>query len=140
MARQEKLEIMLREVCRFHTNKVNKVLEKVGLHQGQPMMLRILFRNDGVPQSYLAKELAVKPATTSTMVKRLEKSGYVVRKRDAEDERVTNVYLTDAGRELSGKLREHQEQMDAMVFKGFTDAEKETMRDFFNRIMENLAD
>jgi DNA-binding MarR family transcriptional regulator len=139
MIHQETLEFMLREVGKAHTNKINKVLGEVGLHNGQPMMLRILYRNDGVPQSYLAKELAIKAATASAMVKRLEKGGYVVRKRDSVDERVSNVYLTDLGRELSTKLKCYQKQMDNMVFEGFTDAEKKTMKDFLNRIHDNLT-
>lgn len=140
MIHQESLEYMLREVSKVHTNKVNSVLEKVGLHKGQPMMLRALYRNDGVPQSYLAKELAVKPATVSAMVKRLEKKGYVLRKRDAADERISNVYLTDSGRGLSSKLRGHQDQMNTMLFEGFTETEQEVMKDFLNRIMDNLSD
>lgn len=139
MKHEETLEFMLREVCKVHTNKINEVLGEVGLHKGQPLMLRILYHKDGVAQSYLAKELAIKPATTSAMVKRLEKGGYVVRKRDDLDERVSNVYLTDKGRELSNKLKGYQTQMDNMVFEGFTDIEKETMKDFINRIRDNLS-
>jgi len=140
MIHEETLEYMLREVCKVHTNKVNKVLEEVGLHKGQPMMLRVLFRKDGVPQSYLAKELRIKPATTSAMVKRLEKGGYVFRKRDSVDERVTNVYLTDDGRKLSLKLRGYQKKMNDMLLEGFEDDEKDIMRDFFKRILDNLDD
>ena len=140
MCKQESLELMLREVCKVHTNKVNSVLEEVGLHKGQPMLLRALYRKDGVPQSYLAKELTIKPATASAMVKRLEKKGYVVRKRDAVDERISNVYLTDLGRGLSTQLRSYQEQMNTMLFDGFKDSEKIVMKDFLNRILENLAD
>ena len=139
MIHQEKLEFMLREVGKVHTNKINEVLGEVGLHKGQPMMLRILYRKDGVSQSHLAKELSIKAATASAMVKRLEKGGYVVRKRDSVDERVSNVYLTDKGRELSTKLKGYQRQMDTMIFEGFTDTEKDTMKDFLNRIHDNLS-
>ena len=139
MIHQETLEFMLREVGKVHTNKINEVLGEVGLHKGQPMMLRLLYRKDGMPQSYLAKALAITAATASAMVKRLEKGGYVVRKRDSVDERVSNVYLTDMGRELSTKLKGYQKQMDEMIFEGFTDAEKDTMKDFLNRIHDNLS-
>lgn len=138
MIHQESLDFMLREVCKVHTNKVNEVLKEVGLHKGQPLMLKILYRKDGVPQSYLSKALSIKPATASAMVKRLEKAGYVVRKRDAVDERVSNVYLTDAGRELSSQLRNYQSNMNSMLFEGFSDSEKDTMKDFLNRVLDNL--
>jgi len=134
----ENLEVLLRQVCKVHTNKVNKVLDEVGLHIGQPMMLRSLYKKDGVPQSILAKELAITPATASAMVKRLEKGGYLIRKRDAEDERVSNVYLTDKGRELSSSLKEVKDQMDELVFNGFSKEERKTMRDYLERITHNL--
>jgi len=139
MIQQETLEFILREVGKVHTNKINEVLGQVGLHKGQPMMLRILCRKDGVPQSYLAKKLAIKAATASAMVKRLEKAGYVLRKRDAEDERVSNVYLTDQGRDLSSQLKAYQKQMEDMTFRGFSEREKDTMRNFLNRVHDNLT-
>ena len=138
MDTNENLEVLLRQVCKVHTNKVNKVLDEVGLHIGQPMMLRSLYKKDGVPQSILAKELAITPATASAMVKRLEKGGYLIRKRDAEDERVSNVYLTDKGRELSSSLKEVKDQMDELVFNGFSKEERKTMRDYLERITHNL--
>lgn len=140
MKTNDNLEVLLRHVCKVHTNKVNKVLDEVGLHKGQPMMLRSLYKNDGVPQSVLAKELVITPATASAMVKRLEKVGYVIRKRDAVDERVSNVYLTDRGRELSSKLKIVKDQMEELVFDGFSAEEKKTMRSYLERVMDNMVD
>ena len=140
MTTNDTLDILLRPVCKVHTNKVNKVLEEFNLHSGQPMLLRLLNKQEGIPHSVIAKELMIKPATASAMVKRMEKAGYVIRKRDAEDERISNVYLTDAGRELSLKLRGFQTEMDELVFKGFSGDEKEAMRNYLGRVLENLKD
>jgi DNA-binding MarR family transcriptional regulator len=140
MEAEENLDILLRKVSRIHTNRINRILDEVGLHKGQPLMLRVLYKKDGVPQSVLAKELDITPATAGTMVKRLEKIGYVKRKRDAEDERISNVYLTDEGRSLSARLRELQDKMERMVFDGFSTEERETMKNYLNRIMDNLTD
>lgn len=136
----ENLELLLSRVNRIHTNKINRILEEVNLHKGQPLMLTHLFRKDGVPQSLLAREMDISPATTGTMVKRLEKVGYVKRRRDSEDERISNVYLTKEGLKLGASLKELQEKMDRIVFDGFSEVEKEKMRDYLNRIIANLAD
>ena len=140
MSENENLDIYLRQVCKTHTNKVNKVLEEIDLHVGQPMMLKSLYKQDGVPQSVLAREMVVTPATASSMVKRLEKGGHVVRKRDSVDERVSNVYLTDKGREVSTQLRETQSKMEEIVFAGFSKEEKKTMRSLLERVMSNMGD
>jgi len=140
MEMSDDLDILLRKVCKVHTNKVNKILDEVGLHIGQPMLLRSLHKKGGVPQSVLAKELEITPATTSTMVKRLEKGGYVIRKRDAVDERVSNIYLTDKGREIGSKLEGLQQTMEKIVFNGFSEDEKKIMRLYLERMIDNMAD
>jgi DNA-binding MarR family transcriptional regulator len=139
MQERKTLELLLREVNKAHTNKVNRVLEKYNMHKGQPMLLLALSDHDGLPQSILAKKLVVKPATVSATVKRMEKAGYVVRRRDAEDERISNVYLTDAGRAISSELADQQSDMDELVFEGFSDKEKDQMRNYLERILNNIS-
>lgn len=140
MLAKNTLDFLLREVSKAHTNKVNQILEKYNMHKGQPMLLLILSETDGLPQSLLAKKMIIKPATMSAMVKRMEKAGYVVRKRDAEDERVSNVYLTDAGRAISMELAGQQDYMEEMVFKGFSAKEKESMRHYLERVLGNIKE
>ena len=113
-------------------------MEKYQLHNGQPQLLHLLKKGDGIPHTTIAKELMITPATASTMVKRMEKVGFVIRKRDAVDERVSNVYLTDSGRELNVLLEGYQKQMNEMVFNDFSDDERAVMRSFLERILENL--
>lgn len=134
------LDILLRQVGKAHSNKINQVLVKVNMHRGQPMMLLLLCREDGVPQSTLSKELAITPATVSAMVKRMEKNGFVIRKRDSEDERVSNVYLTDAGRVISSQLDNFQSEMEEIVFSEFSIEEKKTMRNYLERVLKNLTE
>ena len=115
MEADENLELLLNRVSRIHTNSINRVLEEVNLHKGQPLMLSHLFKRDGVPQSLLAREMDISPATAGTMVKRLEKVGYVKRRRDSKDERISNVYLTDEGLNIGARLKELQEEMDEII-------------------------
>lgn len=135
---EDNIEIMLRQVCKAHSNKVNQILSKVNLHKGQPMLLNLLLRKDGIPQSNLAKELKITPATVSAMVKRMEKAGLVIRKRNAEDERVSKVYLTQEGKKICLQLDNLQYEMESIVFKGFGDEDKIVMKGYLDRIIENL--
>lgn len=138
MKQEDALDYLLRKVSRAHTNKVNKVLEQYNMHNGQPILLRILSVTDGLPQSLLAKKMNIKPATISAMVKRMEKAGFVVRKRDAEDERISNVYITKAGKDINTKLLAKQDDMEEIVFKDFSEEEKLEVRGFLDRILKNI--
>ncbi|MGD1821637.1 MAG: MarR family winged helix-turn-helix transcriptional regulator [Pleomorphochaeta sp.] len=138
MKNENDADLLLRKVCKMHTNKVNQVLSKVKLHKGQPLLLKLLINHDGIPQSSIAKELEITPATVSAMVKRMEKSGFIVRRRNAEDERVSNIYLTEEGRALRSELNNAQKEMEGIVFNGFSDEEKEILSGYLERMIENL--
>jgi len=76
------------------------VLEPVGLTHPQYLVMLALWEHEPLSVRRLADLLALEPATVSPLVKRLEASGYVTRRRTASDERVVAVGLTEAGREL----------------------------------------
>ncbi|WP_285114170.1 MarR family transcriptional regulator [Leifsonia sp. fls2-241-R2A-40a] len=76
------------------------VLEPVGLTHPQYLVMLALWENQPLSVRQLADLLALDSATVSPLLKRLEALGYVTRQRSAMDERVMEVTLTTAGREL----------------------------------------
>lgn len=89
------------------------VLEPLGLTHPQYLVLLALWERSPRTLGELAEELAMEPATLSPLVKRLEAQGRVTRARRAGDERVLEIGLTDAGRELrESAVRVPQQIMD----------------------------
>lgn len=76
------------------------VLEPLGLTHPQYLVMLALWESAPRSLGELAEELAMEPATLSPLVKRLEAQGRVTRARRASDERVLDIELTSAGREL----------------------------------------
>lgn len=76
------------------------VLEPVGLTHPQYLVMLALWENEPLSVRRLADLLALESATVSPLLKRLEALGYVARERSSSDERVVEVRLTEAGREL----------------------------------------
>jgi DNA-binding MarR family transcriptional regulator len=76
------------------------VLEPVGLTHPQYLVMLALWEYGRLSVRRLADLLALDPATVSPLLKRLEALGYVTRERSTSDERVVEVALTDAGRDL----------------------------------------
>jgi len=60
----------------------------------------LLWARDGQTVGELGQQLALQSNTLTPMLKRLETLGYVRRTRDAADERVVRIHLTEAGRRL----------------------------------------
>ncbi|WP_010293212.1 MarR family winged helix-turn-helix transcriptional regulator [Clostridium senegalense] len=60
--------------------KLDEELIKLGLYRGQPSLIMVLYKNEGVRQKELCEKLSVTPATMTKMVNRMEKSGFIVKK------------------------------------------------------------
>jgi DNA-binding MarR family transcriptional regulator len=76
------------------------VLEPVGLTHPQYLVMLALWEREPLSVRELADLLSLEPGTVSPLIKRLEALGYVLRERSRADERVLEVRLTDAGRDL----------------------------------------
>lgn len=67
---------------------------------GQYRLVSILFVHGRMTTHQLAERMEVSAPTVSTMVRRLVEQGMVERARDADDQRVVWLAITDAGREV----------------------------------------
>jgi DNA-binding MarR family transcriptional regulator len=132
------LNHLLIEVCKLHYANSHELLEGIGLYRGQPPVLQTLGRQEGLSHSDLARELHVKPATITQMIKRMEQAGFVQRRRDAEDERVSRVFLTEQGRAIQGDLERVIGTIESKTFAGFSQAEREQVAGFLSRVRLNL--
>ena len=76
------------------------VLEPLSLTHPQYLVMLALWEREPRSVKDLGEALQLEPATLSPLLKRLESTGYIERKRSAADERTLDVRLTPAGREL----------------------------------------
>jgi|SRR5215831_5194267 len=92
-------------------------------------LLWILWRRDGIRQNELAEELFTDPNTVTAMLVRLEKRGLIRREICSEDGRARRVFLTAAGRRLTGRLSEDWEPLRQKLRDLFAgDAGQEALR------------
>lgn len=91
---------------RLHKHQMMKALATRGIHPGQAFCLRFVAERDGMSQRDLAEALHLAPPTVSRMLQSLEKSGAVERRPDADDQRVTRVYLTESGRRTAAEMQD----------------------------------
>ena len=76
------------------------VLEPLGLTHPQYLVMLALWERSPRTVRDLGETLLLEPATLSPLLKRLEASGLLTRRRNAVDERTLDVQLTAAGRAL----------------------------------------
>ncbi len=134
----EPLDLLLGQVSRLHFVRAHTLLETIGLYRGQPPVLRALWEQEGLTHTALAERLHVTPATMTKMLQRMEKAGFLTRRPDPEDQRVSRVYLTKTGRAMRDRLQPIWRQMETETFAGFTPQERDAIRETLLRIRENL--
>lgn len=103
------------------------ILEPLGLTHPQYLVMLALWEAEPRSLGELADELAMEPATLSPLVKRLETQGLVTRSRSTSDERVLEVGLSAAGRELRERALEVPGQV--MAATGMSVGEVARVRD-----------
>jgi len=118
----------------------HELLDELGLYQGQAFVLYALWDEDGLPQSELTERLQRSPSTITKTVQRLEKAGFVKRCSDHADERISRVFLTDAGRDIRPTVEEIWNKLDQQLFAGFRPEELALFADLLARVCDNITD
>lgn len=131
---------LLAQVCKRHRAQAHARLEALGLYRGQQFILMALWEQEGRTHSELAEALHVQPATISNALKRMERAGFVARRPDPADQRVSRVYLTDAGRAVRDAVEQLWRDMEAQTFAGFSPEDHAALRDYLRRIIANLRE
>ena len=108
-------------------------LKRLASTAGKPPVLLALWEQEGFTQTELADRLKITPATVTKMLQRMEKTGFIQRKPDAKDQRVSRVYLTKAGRAIQGDVEAVWKTMQAETFANFTLEERILLRAFCSR-------
>ncbi|MGP5197115.1 MarR family winged helix-turn-helix transcriptional regulator [Arthrobacter rhombi] len=76
------------------------LLAPLGLTYPQYLVMLALWEEDGQPVSALGRRLGLDSGTLSPLLKRLEGSGRIQRRRGTADERVVTIQLTSEGAAL----------------------------------------
>jgi DNA-binding MarR family transcriptional regulator len=102
----DQLCFALYAASRAMTNAYAPILAELELTYPQYLAMMVLWEQDGQRVSAIGERLHLDSATLTPLLKRLEQTGYLERKRSTEDERVVEVFLTAAGKKLRNKARE----------------------------------
>jgi DNA-binding MarR family transcriptional regulator len=131
---------LLYRVCHLHHREAERVFELMGLHRGQPPLLRLLWDRDGRTHSELAQGMSVQPATISRMLKRMERRGFILRQQDRRDERVSRVYLTQKGRAVQEAVFGGLRALDIKTFGGLSASDRRSLFRILERVRGNLLE
>ncbi|HXF64379.1 MAG TPA: MarR family transcriptional regulator [Caldilineaceae bacterium] len=136
----QSLGYLLAQICKTHRNRISQALASLDLHAGQEIVLFHLWGRDGVTQSELAESVCLQPATVTRMLGRMEQSGLIVRHPDPEDQRISRVCLTPAGRALEQPVIAAWEAVEQEMMRHFSLEERLLLRRLLLQLYANLME
>ncbi|GLQ49726.1 MarR family winged helix-turn-helix transcriptional regulator [Dyella flava] len=102
----EQLCFALYAASRRMTAVYRPLLEALELTYPQYLVMLVLWERDGLTVRELGVRLQLDSGTLTPLLKRLEQSGLVQRRRRQSDEREVEITLTEAGRKLHERAAE----------------------------------
>lgn len=88
------------------TKDYKDLLDKINLTYPQYLVLLVLWEKDNLTVKDLGEKLFLDSGTLSPLIKNLSTKNLVTKTRDLVDERVVNISLTQAGKDLKEKAQE----------------------------------
>ena len=136
---RESILFLFNTICRAQRGQLNDALNEIGLYAGQEMVLWQLWREDGLAQSQMVERMCLQPPTISKMLDRLESTGLVVRRPDADSSRVSRVFLTEHGRDKERAICDIWIGLEQRMTANLTLEERVLLRRLLLQVSQNLS-
>lgn len=132
------LALVLVQAARSMRTVLSRNLVESGLYAGQDGVMLALAETDGLTAGALAAKLGVKAPTMTRTIGRMEAQGFLERRPDEEDARLTKVYLTVPGRERLQTIAEAGQHSEKLATRGLTDKQVRTLLKLLRAVDSNL--
>ena len=115
-------------------------LEDTGLAGCQTPYLTALFRQPGISQEEISRQLNVNKSSVTRQLAILEEKGYIRRQSSESDRRLLLVYPTDKALAVKERLYRCYHDWSSYLTKDFTDEEQALLSDLMARIAQRAED
>jgi len=119
---------------------VSNRLKEYNIGSGQFPYFRMLLHRNGQSQEELSRFFHVDKATVGRGIKKLVEEGYVERRRNPEDRRAYQVFLTKKGEHMGTVVMEILRELTEVLTSDFTAEEFKLFLELLNRMHRNILD
>jgi len=112
---------------------------EIEINPAQGRIMFVLWRSDGIPITELARRTSLEKSTLTSMLDRLEDAGYVARVPSPDDRRVILIKRTAKDKAWQKVYIRVSQQMTALFYAGFSQAEVDEFERYLKRIFDNLS-
>ena len=91
-----------------------------------------------VRQKEIEQIFSIRRSTANTMLKTMEKNGYIRREDDPEDARPKQLIITEKGRDASVRMTDRLKEYDELMLKGISSEELQVFSNILERMEKNI--
>ena len=128
LSREEELWSQMRRCGHF-------LWTRAGGKASQNRILSILGRHEGITQKELLEMTDIQSGSLSEILGKIEAEGLIVRSRNPQDKRNTDIRLTQTGRRRAEEIDAHWEQDLKELFAPLTPQELDALLDMLRRLL-----
>ena len=134
---------MLAVGAQLTRQRMDESVQEHGLTTVQSWVLLYLIHGKPgkeVNQKELQRMLRVSAPTINGIVERMEEKGFIARAPGKQDGRCRSITVTEKGRQLERQLSASRQEMEERMVRGFSEAERRTLRELLLRLIDNLKE
>ena len=133
---RKEVDTVLSEISSNVEKFMKSFLDMFGITVIQFKILSVISEKGNIPIGELSNRTIMDAGNMSSMCKKLEKNGYLVRTRNLKDERVVEVSLTDKAKDMITKL----DSLFDERFKNFFENENDEDLEVILRVLKKLSE
>lgn len=136
----EKVMVAIVKVSETFKKDSDAIFKNYGLTFSQYNALRVLNNSKNGQNSVTnaSKIMIVSGPNMTGIAKRLEKNGFILRKRDPKDERITLLEITPKGKQVLKNISAEKDENIMNYLKSFSEEEKNRVLSDLKRIFNKI--
>jgi DNA-binding MarR family transcriptional regulator len=119
--------------------RLEEIVSAHGLGIAQLVVLSFLAETPGLANADLARRAFVTPQSMNEVLKQLESSGLVERRRNPLNARVLNAYLTRTGTRKWSAVSSEIRELEARLLSGLANDERQNLNRALLTIIDNVT-
>lgn len=132
------LSPVLTQAARSMRTALSRSLAEAGLYAGQDGVILQLEAEPGLTPGQLAQRLGVKAPTMTRTIGRMEAQGFLERRADGSDARLTKIHLSETGRQSVERIHQAITDCSAQAIQGFSDKDVRNLVKLLKSLDRNL--
>ena len=142
LSTEEKVLMAIVRAAETFRRNHSAVFRNYGLSFPQYNVLRVLdaSKKSQNKMSDISRIMLVPSANITGLAKRLEQAGFIIKKSDPKDERVTILEITPKGKRTLRNIETEKDERLGLMLKNLSQNEKFDLLDMIKRILKNGMD